>query len=153
MATERDHRDPAYVRRLEEKVRVLEGQVDVLLRALQQRGGALGPAAMDDRTLEAFKRLTPKQHASLQMIMRGARNAEIARRLGVTESTAKVHVRGIMRKFGVRTRSQVILQVKSLFDRISPEEYERITGLPRDWDERYDADDPVSRVLLRRVHP
>ena len=40
-------------------------------------------------------RFTPKQHAALQMLLHGQGNAQIAKRMGVSQNTAKVHVRGI----------------------------------------------------------
>jgi DNA-binding NarL/FixJ family response regulator len=51
--------------------------------------------------------LTARQKAVLGPLSRGESNKAIARRLGMTEGTVKVHVRQIMRKFGVTNRTQV----------------------------------------------
>jgi len=51
--------------------------------------------------------LTARQKAVLKLLSRGDTNKVIARRLGMGEGTVKVHVRQIMRKFGVTNRTQV----------------------------------------------
>jgi len=51
--------------------------------------------------------LTARQRAVLELLSRGNTNKIIARRLGMSEGTVKVHVRQIMRKFGVTNRTQV----------------------------------------------
>jgi DNA-binding NarL/FixJ family response regulator len=55
----------------------------------------------------AFK-LTPRQTQVLQMIQtRGSSNKVIAKQLKISESTVKVHIGAIMKKFGVRNRTQL----------------------------------------------
>jgi two-component system nitrate/nitrite response regulator NarL len=51
--------------------------------------------------------LTARQRAVLELLRRGDTNKAIARRLGMREGTVKVHVRQIMRKFGVTNRTQI----------------------------------------------
>jgi DNA-binding NarL/FixJ family response regulator len=51
--------------------------------------------------------LTARQKAVLELLSRGETNKVIARRLGMRESTVKVHVRQIMRKFGVTNRTEL----------------------------------------------
>jgi two-component system, NarL family, nitrate/nitrite response regulator NarL len=51
--------------------------------------------------------LTARQKAVLELLRRGDTNKAIARRLGMREGTVKVHVRQIMRKFGVTNRTQI----------------------------------------------
>ena len=53
--------------------------------------------------------LTGRQQAVLTGLCRGDPNKVIARNLGMTETTVKVHVREIMRKLGVFNRTQVAL--------------------------------------------
>ena len=70
--------------------------------------------------------------------MKGKSNAEIARRLGVTENTAKVHVRGIAKKYGVSTRSQVVMSAFPELDAINADQYKAMAGgLPKTWAEEY----------------
>jgi DNA-binding NarL/FixJ family response regulator len=55
----------------------------------------------------AFK-LTPRQTQVLQLIQtRGSSNKMIAKQLKISESTVKVHIGAIMKKFGVRNRTQL----------------------------------------------
>ena len=55
--------------------------------------------------------LTERQRAILDGLCRGEPNKIIGRRLDLPESTVKVHVREIMRKFAVSNRTQVALAV------------------------------------------
>jgi DNA-binding NarL/FixJ family response regulator len=51
--------------------------------------------------------LTPKQEEVFGQIRKGHSNKIIARQLGMSEATVKVHVRRIMHKFGVANRTQL----------------------------------------------
>lgn len=53
--------------------------------------------------------LTERQHAVLACLRQGDPNKVIGRKLGMTETTVKVHVREIMRKLGVSNRTQVAI--------------------------------------------
>jgi DNA-binding NarL/FixJ family response regulator len=53
--------------------------------------------------------LSARQKSVLERLGRGDSNKAIARRLGIREGTVKVHVRQIMRKFGVANRTQVAI--------------------------------------------
>jgi len=57
------------------------------------------------------EKLTPKQVRILKMLCDGQMNKILAYNLDVTESTAKAHVSAIIKKFGVMSRTQVILEV------------------------------------------
>jgi DNA-binding NarL/FixJ family response regulator len=53
-------------------------------------------------------KLTPRQAQVLHMIQtRGSSNKVIAKHLKISESTVKVHIGAIMKKFGVRNRTQL----------------------------------------------
>lgn len=82
--------------------------------------------------------LTTKQHAALQMLLDGKSNQDIADRMNVTINTAKVHIRGVAKQVGVKTRNQIILRLKKEFDACDEEEYLSMSGgLPKDWHENY----------------
>jgi DNA-binding NarL/FixJ family response regulator len=51
--------------------------------------------------------LTARQKAVLELLSHGDSNKAIARQLGTSEGTVKVHVRQILRKFGLVNRTQV----------------------------------------------
>lgn len=55
-------------------------------------------------------RLTPRQAQILTLVSeRGASNKMIARMLGISESTVKLHVSAILKKYGVRNRTQLAI--------------------------------------------
>jgi two-component system nitrate/nitrite response regulator NarL len=55
----------------------------------------------------ALSRLSPREHDILREIARGASNKEIARSLGIAETTVKIHVQHILRKLNLTSRVQV----------------------------------------------
>ncbi|MCP9759057.1 DNA-binding response regulator [Aquitalea sp. S1-19] len=52
-------------------------------------------------------KLTPRECEIVQCLVRGESNKEIARHLGVAESTVKIHVQNILKKLGLSSRVQV----------------------------------------------
>lgn len=58
--------------------------------------------------------LTPRQEQILNIILtRGASNKTIAKMLGISESTVKLHVSAIFKKFGVKNRTQLAVFTKN----------------------------------------
>lgn len=60
------------------------------------------------------ERWPPRQRAVLGLLAQGKANKEIARSLGMEESTVKVHVWHIMRKLGATNRTQAALRAAEL---------------------------------------
>lgn len=58
--------------------------------------------------------LTPREQEVARAIAEGASNKEIARGLGITERTVKLHVGAVLEKLGVRDRLQIALIVSGL---------------------------------------
>jgi two-component system response regulator DevR len=63
--------------------------------------------AVADSEARAVAQLTSQLRRILKLIAEGKTNAEIAESLTVSEHTAKVHVRELMARLGVRRRSQL----------------------------------------------
>lgn len=58
--------------------------------------------------------LTPREQEVARAIAEGASNKEIARGLGITERTVKLHVGAVLEKLGVRDRLQIALIVNGI---------------------------------------
>lgn len=57
--------------------------------------------------------LTPRQSQICKLIKdKGHSNKSIARILGITESTVKLHIGSILKKYGLKNRTQLVLFVK-----------------------------------------
>jgi DNA-binding NarL/FixJ family response regulator len=52
--------------------------------------------------------LTPREHEVLKWIVRGYSNSQIAHEMGVVVETVKSHVKNILMKLGVESRSQAV---------------------------------------------
>ena len=73
-------------------------------------GGARGRSDM----LERLRSLTPAQMRVLSLVKRGKLNKQIAYELSVGESTVKAHISEIMRKLGVSSRTQAVIETSAL---------------------------------------
>lgn len=58
--------------------------------------------------------LTPQQWRVLALMVHGDQNKVIAYKLGVGEATVKAHVTVILRKLGVRSRTQAVIEARDL---------------------------------------
>lgn len=58
--------------------------------------------------------LTPRQLDVLRCLMRGAPNKLIARELGLTEGTVKIHIAAILRALRARNRTEAVVQAREL---------------------------------------
>ena len=88
--------------------------VEVMLSALKLvlSGGTYLPAQLLDGVPEGGLaediRLSPRQVEILALLQEGLLNKQIAGRLGLSESTVKVHIRRIFTLLGARNRSQAV---------------------------------------------
>lgn len=53
--------------------------------------------------------LSPREEQVVRCVAMGMRNAEVAKKLAISEQTVKVHLNTIFRKLGVRDRVQLVL--------------------------------------------
>jgi len=59
--------------------------------------------------------LTKREQEVVRIVAKGASNKEIARELGISERTVKLHVGAALEKLGVRDRLQIALIVKGVY--------------------------------------
>lgn len=81
-------------------------------------------AAADDAPMAEpvpqYQELTPRQTHVLHLLREGHANKVIATKLGMTESTVKVHVRQIMRRLGASNRTEAALLAQRHENAIRP---------------------------------
>ena len=78
--------------------------------------------------------MTIKQHVTVQLLILGCANKDIAKIINIGENTVKLHVRAVCKKVGCKTRGQAALVMSEILTRMDPSEYERSSGgLPVDW--------------------
>ena len=70
-------------------------------------GGVSAARPTADRSLG--RDLTRRESEILDCLTAGASNKQIARDLGITEATVKIHMKSLIRKIGVRNRTQAAL--------------------------------------------
>jgi DNA-binding NarL/FixJ family response regulator len=67
-----------------------------------------------DSFAQRASQLTPQQWRVLALMVQGDQNKQIAHKLGVGEATVKAHVTVILRKLGVRSRTQAVIEARGL---------------------------------------
>lgn len=80
------------------------------------------PAASVDQVAKRMG-LTPREREVCSHLVEGKRNRDIANAFGITEHTVKIHVRRVLGKFRVRSRSEIpgaVLKALTYWDRNSP---------------------------------
>jgi two-component system, NarL family, response regulator DevR len=106
-------------------------EVDVVELVRIIRAVSRGGSAFDDRSAAMVRALVAGEHAPAdapftdrelevtRLVASGLTNREIGRRIFVSESTAKFHVRNVMRKLGVHSRAEVVYAAgkRGLLDR------------------------------------
>ena len=58
--------------------------------------------------------MTPRETEVLELMAQGFRNREIAAAFVISESTVKIHVRHVLEKLGVRTRTQAVARYQDM---------------------------------------
>jgi len=85
------------------------------LREKMRRAGVRGvPSRPRASTRAAPAQLTRRQLEVLGLLGEGLSNGDIAERLFITERTAEHHVAAILRKLGVRTRTQAATAARKI---------------------------------------
>jgi DNA-binding NarL/FixJ family response regulator len=90
-------------------------EIAAIVRAVLD-GEIIAPpeAGAGDSFAQRATQLTPQQWRVLALMVQGDQNKQIAHKLGVGEATVKAHVTVILRKLGVRSRTQAVIEARSL---------------------------------------
>jgi LuxR family transcriptional regulator, maltose regulon positive regulatory protein len=101
--------------RVDNRLAPLIGQAEELRPALNDilsivdASGIATHASVRGQPFDEAESLTKREREVLQLIAEGLTNIEIATRLFLTLATVKVHVRNILRKLGVRSRTEAAI--------------------------------------------
>lgn len=121
-------RDPAVMRRavdlgasafisksapLEQIGRIIRGVLEGEIHLPEEAHAAPQDAADQDFAARAVD-LTPQQWRVLGLMREGKLNKQIAHELSIGEATVKAHVTTILRKLGVRSRTQAVIEARRL---------------------------------------
>jgi predicted ATPase/DNA-binding SARP family transcriptional activator len=88
----------------------LEEAIEYALSEAEKEHEALTLGAVPDQQPtagEPFEKLTSREREVALLVARGLTNRQIARKLSISEHTAANHVRRILKKLGVRSRTQI----------------------------------------------
>jgi LuxR family transcriptional regulator, regulator of acetate metabolism len=89
--------------------RQLRALTDDELSLARQPPGGLTMTIDDDGAASVHGApLSPREHEVMELLASGARNAQIARQLGLSESTIKGYVTAVLRKLGATTRAEAV---------------------------------------------
>lgn len=107
---------------LVEAIRSVMAGAVYLPAGLDRTAAPAAPAEARDPLVERLKTLTPAQFRVLLMLRQGLLNKQIAYELQVGETTVKAHVSEILRKLGVISRTQAVIEASRIdFDKIGVE--------------------------------
>ena len=93
---------------------VLRGELGFPAEMRSAAGHDLPGAGRRKLLSDRLAQLTPQQMRVLAMIRQGKLNKQIAHELSVGDSTVKAHVSEILRKLGVMSRTQIVIETASL---------------------------------------
>lgn len=140
--------------KVSERVSRLEAKVDLLIDLFGGKSSAVSAEPEDRATGDArrmISSMSQKQNAVAQLICAGESTEAMAERLGVADSTIKVHIRGIMNHMDVRKRSEIVAAYHDAMVAVGGRDYERLTGIPADWAEHPDRYETVTESLRTKT--
>ena len=76
--------------------------------------GSLLPVEEIQTPAQPVEPLTPRENEVLAFLMEGLPNKMIARKLGISEHTAKFHVTSILAKMGAQSRTEAVIKAARL---------------------------------------
>ncbi len=93
------------------KITVAPQLTDTLARALGQQPHERGAS---EAPPDPFAALTPRERDILERLAEGESNKVIARRLGISDGTVKLHVKSVLRKLEVHSRVEAAIKALDL---------------------------------------
>jgi DNA-binding NarL/FixJ family response regulator len=87
---------------------VRSAEAGLVLLDLPLAATSLSPATTLATSAVAAEALTPRELQVLQLVAQGLPNKGIARRLGISENTAKFHVASVCSKLGASSRTEAV---------------------------------------------
>ena len=132
--------------RIEELLIRIEAKLDVLLSGKQTQT----TPEKDRSPVKELLPFKPKQPAVIQMVWANVETGVWAKMLEVSTSTIKVHVRGVMRKTGYKSRAQIAMMAEELLG-MAANAYERGAGIPQDWYVNRDKYGAHTKMLQQKV--
>lgn len=101
---------------------VISGGIYVPVEALNApASSSAGAPAPASPTTPAKLGLSPRQGDVLALLLKGLPNKLIARRLEISENTAKAHVSAVFHTLGVNSRTQAVIAASRLGVRLDPQ--------------------------------
>jgi FixJ family two-component response regulator len=88
--------------------------LDAVTGALQRDRKRLSDENSKSDTQARFKSLTPRERQVMSLVTAGLMNKEVARRIGISEMTVKIHRGHVMRKMGTRSLVDLVLIAEDL---------------------------------------
>lgn len=96
--------------RIDEGAEMLERALRALLRGENWAERHVIAAALDVQQNPQPSHLTKREREIYDLAVQGFTNAEVARQLGVSVNTVKVHLSNVLHKFNVKNRAELIVR-------------------------------------------
>ena len=89
----------------------MEAKIDILTALVMKSESSASPSTITSTPTTASEHalcrsMTTKQHVTLQLLIQGKSNLDIAKVINIGENTVKLHVRAVCKKVGCKTRGQ-----------------------------------------------
>jgi two-component system nitrate/nitrite response regulator NarL len=88
----------------------LLGRVHAGELVVDQATGRTAPAPLRNQAQRVAQFLTPREREVLTRLARGESTAALAKKMGVTRSTARSHVQSVLTKLGVHSQREAVIE-------------------------------------------